>query len=312
MQREFYILYRGNAGDVSTDCTVFLWGGADHMQEVYIDVVFAANLLMDYLLLEIVARFLRCSTSHRRCLAAAALGALGSCLILCIPSENTPVLTVVLHGFCALGMLRIGLKIQKGSLLLKAFLMLYLTAFLCGGFWEAVSRERTLTIKIFLLCVFVVYTGSSAFLLAADSIRAGRQNIYPVTLGYQGRVRSAYGFYDTGNFLQDPVSGKPVSIIDADLIDKILSEESTEALKKFNENPKELRSTEIAGLKPHYLSLQTVGKSPQMFLAVMLDDLCIHTPGDVIHISGPIFALNFESSALGREYKILLNSRLLH
>lgn len=97
------------------------------MQEIYIDVVFAANLLMDYLLLELVARFLRCRTSHRRCLAAAILGAFGSCLILCIPSENTPVLTVVLHGFCALLMLRIGLKIQKEALLLKAFLMLYLT-----------------------------------------------------------------------------------------------------------------------------------------------------------------------------------------
>jgi len=95
------------------------------------------------------------------------------------------------------------LKIQKGALLLKAFLMLYLTAFLCGGFWEAVSRERTLTIKVFLLCVFVVYTGSSAFLFAADSIRAGRRNIYPVTFGYQGRVQSAYGLYDSGNLLEE-------------------------------------------------------------------------------------------------------------
>nr|WP_294660712.1 sigma-E processing peptidase SpoIIGA [uncultured Blautia sp.] len=280
-------------------------------QEIYIDVVFAANLLMDYLLLRLVGKFLRYRVSRRRCLAAAVFGALGSCLILWIPSENTPVLTVVLHGFFALGMLRIGLRIQKGALLLKAFLMLYLTAFLCGGFWEAVSGERILTIKVFLLCVFVVYTGSSAFLFAADSIRAGRRNIYPVTLGYQGKVESAYGFYDSGNLLEDPVSGKPVSIIEADLLEKILPEEYAEALKNLNGDPKEFGSVEIAGLKPHYLSVKTVGKSPETFLAVMLDDLCIHTPGDVIHIAGPVFALTFESSALGREYKLLLNSRLL-
>ena len=136
------------------------------MQEIYIDVVFAANLLMDYLLLELVARFLRCRTSHRRCLAAAILGAFGSCLILCIPSENTPVLTVVLHGFCALLMLRIGLKIQKEALLLKAFLMLYLTAFLCGGFWEAVSRERALTLQDISAVRFCgIHRQPSAFLL---------------------------------------------------------------------------------------------------------------------------------------------------
>lgn len=113
-------------------------------QEIYIDVVFAANLLMDYLLLRLVGWFLRCRAGRRRCFAAAALGAFGSCLILCIPSENTPVLTVALHGFCALVMLRIGLKIQKGALLLKAFLMLYLTAFLCGGFvGSCFKRENT-------------------------------------------------------------------------------------------------------------------------------------------------------------------------
>ena len=280
-------------------------------QEIYIDVVFAANLLMDYLLLRLVGKFLRCRVSRRRCFAAAVFGALGSCLILCIPSENTPVLTVAFHGFCALMMLRIGLKIQKGALLLKAFLMLYLTAFLCGGFWEAVSRERTLTIKVFLLCVFVVYTGSSAFLFAADSIRAGRRNIYPVTFGYQGRVQSAYGLYDSGNLLEDPISGKPVSIMEAELLAKILPGEDAEALRNLNEDQKKSEITGIAGLKPHYLSLRTVGKSPQTFLAVRLDDLCIHTPGDVIHISEPVFALTFESSALGKEYKLLLNSRLL-
>lgn len=280
-------------------------------QEIYIDVVFAANLLMDYLLLRLVGKFLRCRVSRRRCFAAAVFGALGSCLILYIPSENTPVLTVALHGFCALMMLRIGLKIQKGALLLKAFLMLYLTAFLCGGFWEAVSRERTLTIKVFLLCVFVVYTGSSAFLFAADSIRAGRRNIYPVTFGYQGRVQSAYGLYDSGNLLEDPISGKPVSIMEAELLAKILPGEDAEALRNLNEDQKKSEITGIAGLKPHYLSLRTVGKSPQTFLAVRLDDLCIHTPGDVIHISEPVFALTFESSALGKEYKLLLNSRLL-
>lgn len=285
--------------------------GEDHMQEIYIDVVFAANLLMDYLLLELVARFLRCRTSHRRCLAAAILGAFGSCLILCIPSENTPVLTVVLHGFCALLMLRIGLKIQKEALLLKAFLMLYLTAFLCGGFWEAVSRERALTLRIFLLCVFVVYTGSSAFLFAADSIRAGRKNIYPVTLGCQGRVQSAYGLYDSGNLLTDPLNGKPVSIIEPELLYKLLTKEDAEILRNFHENPKELTNTEITALKPHYLSLTTVGNDPQMLLAVMLDDLCIHTPGNVIHIAEPVFALTSKSTALGREYRLLLNSRLL-
>jgi stage II sporulation protein GA (sporulation sigma-E factor processing peptidase) len=48
-----------------------------------------------------------------------------------------------------------------------------------------------------------------------------------------------------------------------------------------------------------------------MLLAVTLEDLCIHTPREVVHVENPVFALSYEPSALGQEYKVLLNSRLL-
>lgn len=43
-------------------------------QEVYIDIVFAANLLMDYILLRLTGIVLRRKNSRRRCLAAPAVG----------------------------------------------------------------------------------------------------------------------------------------------------------------------------------------------------------------------------------------------
>ena len=48
-----------------------------------------------------------------------------------------------------------------------------------------------------------------------------------------------------------------------------------------------------------------------MMLAVVLDDLCIHTPREMIHVADPVLALAVEPSALGKEYQILLNSRIL-
>ena len=47
-------------------------------------------------------------------------------------------------------------------------------------------------------------------------------------------------------------------------------------------------------------------------LTVTLDELCIRTPGEEVRIIKPVIALAFEPSALGKEYKVLLNSRLLH
>ena len=46
-------------------------------------------------------------------------------------------------------------------------------------------------------------------------------------------------------------------------------------------------------------------------LAVTVDDLCIHTPREVIHAADPVLALAMEPSALGKEYQVLLNSRIM-
>ena len=67
--------------------------------------------------------------------------------------------------------------------------------------------------------------GIGALVCAADSARSLRKNIYPVTLSYQGKEQSAYGFYDTGNLLSDPVSGEPVSVVKPEILETMLSED---------------------------------------------------------------------------------------
>lgn len=171
---------------------------------------------------------------------------------------------------------------------------------------------KALTFGGFLLFSGGTYLGLDAFFYLSWSFRSRRKNIYPITLSYGGKVQSSYGFYDTGNLLSDPISGEPVSIVKPEILEVLLSGELVDKLKHLKENPGELESTELAGLHPHFLTCRTVGHEEGLLLAVALEDLCIHTPGEVVHIAKPVFALSFEPSALGKEYKVLLNSRLLH
>lgn len=280
--------------------------------EIYIDVVFVTNLLMDYFLLRVVGRLLSCKKSRKRTLLAAVAGAFISCLLLFIPAEDFLPAAVLCHGACAYLMIRIGLGLKKGGLLAKAMTALYLTAFLCGGFWEVLSSGFGITVRTFLLFAFCTYFGLSAFIYLGDSLRVGMRHIYPVTLSYGGRVQSAYGLYDTGNLLTEPLSGKPVSVVRAELLEAILPEEMTESLKHIKENHGEKESTQLAALHPRFVPYRAVGKEDGMLLAVTLEDLCIHTPKEVIHVEKPMFALLEEPSALEKECKVLLNSRLLH
>lgn len=280
--------------------------------EIYIDIVFVTNLLMDYILLRLVGMMFRCRGSRKRYLLAAAVGALFSCFILYVQMDGFLPVTILLHGACAMGMLWIGCGLKKGSLLVKAMITMYLTAFLLGGFLEAVNGQGRMTWYAFLLIAAVSYLGLSTMVYLSDSFRAQRKNIYPVTLSYQGKVQSAYGLFDTGNLWSDPLSGAPVSVVNPEILETMLSGELLDKLKHLNENPGELKSTELLRLKPRFLPYRTVGQEEGLMLAITLEDLCIHTPREVVHISGPVFALAFEPSTLEKEYKVLLNSRLLH
>lgn len=279
--------------------------------EVYIDVVFVTNLVMDYILLRLVGILFRYKRNRVRCILAAFFGAAFSCMFIWLDAGNGVPAKMLLHGGCAIAMLRISYGLKRGGLLLKSVLALYLTGFLCGGLWEALMSDRSLTFMVFLLFSAATYCGITALVYVSESFRARMRNIYPITLSYQGKVHSAYGFYDTGNMLSDPMSGEPVSIVRPEFLEAMLPGEVLGKLKHLKENPGEIKSTELVGLQPHYLSYSTIGQEG-LLLAIRLDDLCIHTPRDVVHIPRPVFALSFEPSTLGEEYKVLLNSRLLH
>ena len=77
--------------------------------DVYIDIVFLTNLLMDYVLLRIVGKLFLRKRNRGRILLAAAVGALFSCLILYVLPDMIFPAKVLLHGGCAWGMLVLGL-----------------------------------------------------------------------------------------------------------------------------------------------------------------------------------------------------------
>lgn len=278
--------------------------------EVYIDVVFATNLLMDYILLRLVGMFFRCRRSRKRAFAAAALGALFSCLLVYFPVDAFLPAVILLHGGCAFGMVMLGCGLKKGSLLIKAMVALYMAAFLCGGFLEAVTAGHEITVKAFLLFAVCIYLGALALYYFADSLRVRMRNIYPVTLSYQGKSQPFYGFYDSGNQLMDESGTIPVSIVKEEILEKILPQDTVEKLKHLKDNPGELENTEIARLRPHFVSYKTID-GDGVLLAVTLEKLCIQTPGEVVEIDRPMLALLTDPSALGKEYEVLLNFRLL-
>lgn len=280
------------------------------VQEIYLDVVFLTNFLMDYLLLHLIGRLLYLKGGSFRHLMGAIFGAFGSCVLVFLSEDTSYGRGLVLHALLASGMLLIGCEINSPRLFVRAMTTLYLSAFLCGGFWDVISHGREMSLKTFFFfaaCTYVVLTMIAAY--RKHCLRKLR-DIYPVTLFYQGRQCQGAGLYDTGNLLRDPEGHRPVSVASRELMEELLTEELMKKLRNIQDEPGELENTVVESLKPHFLRCSTVGGT-QLLLTVTIEKLSIQSPREELQILHPVMAIALESSALGKEYQIILNSELI-
>ena len=279
-------------------------------REIYLDVVFLTNFLMDYILLRLTCRILNRQVKVWKSFLGAGIGALGACVYLMLPADISRLAVILYQGILAVGMTGIGCGIKTGSTLVRAMITLYLTAFLCGGFWEVLSGNREISLKLFFVSALFTYLLLTCVSIGYEVYRSRNRNVYPVTLEQGDRRVSLRGLYDTGNQLEDSLSGKPVSMVDRECLERLLGKELTEFLEYESETSGEEESTKLPELKPHYLVYQGVAHTG-IVLAVTIENLFIHTPKEVIQISNPVLAVSAEKTALGGKYQMIINSKLI-
>ncbi len=191
--------------------------------ELYIDILFLINFMMDSLLLLAVKQVLKCPVGNVRVFFGGALGAALTCILVAVPLPAAVKLPVFYAGINSL-MLWAGLKIQKRKLFLKALVLLYVGAFLMGGMLQ-VLRPWLQTGSLFFAAAVPIYyllCGTWKFLI---HLRRQRERICEVVLHMGMETYRVNALMDTGNMLTDPVSGEPVSVIDAACAKQILEDD---------------------------------------------------------------------------------------
>ena len=98
--------------------------------EVYIDVLFLINFMMDYLLLLIVRRVLKCTATHGNICVGSIFGAAAVCICMLLPVRSTLIRFLLFHLSVNAAMIWIGLKIRT----LREF-----TKGICGIICQCIS-----------------------------------------------------------------------------------------------------------------------------------------------------------------------------
>lgn len=194
--------------------------------ELYIDIFFLENFIMDYLVLVVIRKMMKSSVTHKRLFCGALFGAFLSSVIVCIPLPAT-IKLLILHMLVNVGMLMIGLSILDTRSIIKGILYLYIVSFLFGGVIEWIKSNLNMYYKVGTLFSLIAI-GSfvivrKIFDVLEETLKIP-EKYCEVTLVLGEENCRLKALIDSGNHLFDSITNKPVHIINSEAIKKLTKE----------------------------------------------------------------------------------------
>lgn len=256
--------------------------------ELYVDVFFLVNFMMDYLLLLLLRKMLSCSATHERICLGAVTGSLLTCLILLSPISNTILKFILFHIVVNGLMIRIGLKIKNTKSFVKAYFLLYIGSFLLGGVFQALNQYIRVGSLFFAIAIggYCLVSKIWDYIKAVQRIQ---QYQCKVELHFKEKRYCIKGIIDTGNGLYDPISNQPVSILDRRAARDFLGNEKMTQIK--------------------YIPYHSIGKQEGVLMAVKIDKMYIYGEKEYF-IKEPLIGISNETISAEDDYQMILHPNL--
>lgn len=204
------------------------------MEVIYLDVLVGLNLSINYILLLVTGRLSGMSAKRWRLFAAAFFGALYAALIF-LPTLKFFYTAPIKILFGAL-MVLISYGVMEKGKFLRLFLLFLTVSFAFGGCVTAVYYLAgaqcmkngvfylNVPLKIILLSIALAYalTGVIFYRGAKHSVEKSTERVIVELMGKKAEISL---MVDSGNDLSDPVSGKPIMVLERKAFAKILPRE---------------------------------------------------------------------------------------
>lgn len=256
--------------------------------ELYIDIFFLVNFVLDFLVLKIVKQMLKCTATHGRILTGAILGAGLASVLTCIPIGGIWK-HIVLHGVVNSLMIWVAFQVRK-HIFVKAWILLYLVGIMMGGVLNLVNQYIGIYFRPTLLFLFIALGSYELVSKAMDFLeqyfKVSSRNC-KAELYLNEECLLVRAIIDTGNMLFDPVTEKPVHII------------SDKAIKTFTKE----RVSMI-----RYISYHTVQNKDSVMPLIKIDKMRIRGKQET-EIQSPLLAIS-ECTHFGNgDYDLILHPK---
>lgn len=294
---------------------------------VYIDVLFLVNFFMDFIILTVTASILNLRIGCVRRMLGALFGAACYCITLYLPWESRALAGrgMMLISVCIVG---IGIfSIRRPGKLFQFLLIFHAAAFFLGGTVTAIYSYTKLGYYIrkavkgdfyaqicagILAAIALVSCILGKFIIVCIRQRQREKSLYyEIELIEGKRRKKATALLDTGNDLREPVSGKPVILMDMTFAGELLDERTREEVRGFYKTGT-LTETGEEAPRIRLVPYHSVGRSHGLLAAVFLDCLRIQMEQRVIEIPNVCAAFTEEPVSGRGNYQVLLNAGLMN
>ncbi len=261
--------------------------------EIYVDSLFIINFTMNlYLLIWVNKSTFRTATPGRMILGAT-MGAVGF-LITCFGVGIPCIRIIVGLVIGVIGMPIFTFSVKSLRMFLKLLKQLVIYSFLMGGMLLFLIRLFPGIRQYSTSVMGILGVAGVTLLLFGDTVMKGEEknNLCSATLIRREKKKTVNALVDSGNSLTEPVSGKPVCVIDSSLYE-------------------ELWEGDISGIR--VIPYQSIGKPrgimlgyPLEKLQVTLDDICLDLTDVYVAVSREPVSGQAEA-----DIKMIMNPKIL-
>ena len=258
------------------------------MTVIYIDSLFALNLIIDYLLLLLTARLTGLPFSRRRLLAGACIGACYA-VIAVLPQTRWTAAAIVK---CAVSVpIAAAAFGWRNGGFLRRLALFWVSGFILAGLALGISlltgQGAGGVPYIHISLGALLLTASAAYFALTLAFKGfaryggprGGARIVPVRVSHNGKSVSFDALVDTGHTLSDPMTGQSVLVADLPCVMSVLpggarGMVTPETLKEPVELLEQLLIAE-SGLKMRLIPYQTIGSPKGLLLAFRPDAVTV-------------------------------------
>lgn len=267
---------------------------------LYVDVLFCINFIMDFLVLSIVRRWLKYRFSVLRMIAGAGVGAAWAVFAAAFPFLPLWVLTPVTYVLVSSVMTALSFGLKRPAEILKSGVALCFAAAVMSGVMNVLYQHTRAGYYIeqvlmgnsreavpwawLLLMSGAAWFGIRFFMGLIAEMQKEKNHFYEVTMYYRGKEKKITALLDTGNRLYEPMSRNPVHVV------------TYEAVRDLCES--------VTGVV--YIPFGSVGKSGVM-PGIYLDGMEVRQGDQVKKIEKPLVAVCKKCLSTDNSYQMLLH-----